>query len=96
MTGKPKPDLYDLLRINFGNDTVEPDTLPEPDRRAGRSGNARAASPPRRPSGQTGPVSVRRADPRAWKVAQEVADGDTRRLEILADGSVLIHNNPVR
>lgn len=41
-------------------------------------------------------MSVRRADPRAWKVAQEVVDGDTRRLEVLADGSVFIHNHPIR
>lgn len=96
MTGKSKPDLYDLLRITFGNDTVEPERLPEPDRRAGRSGNAKAASPLRRDSSRTGPVSVRRADPRVWKAAQGAVDGDTRRLEILADGSVFIHNHPIR
>ncbi|GGU89700.1 hypothetical protein GCM10010182_00100 [Actinomadura cremea] len=95
MTGKSRPDLYDLLRLNFGNATVEPGKLPEPDRRGGRSGDAKAA-PPRRASGRSGPVSVRRADPRTWKVAQEVVDGDTRRLEVLADGSVFIHNHPIR
>ncbi|MFV2179918.1 hypothetical protein ACFHW2_41015 [Actinomadura sp. LOL_016] len=96
MTSKSKPDLYDLLRINFGNDTVEPDKLPEPDRRAQRSDQAKAAFPSRRGSGRTGTVTVRKPDPRAWKVAREAVDGDTRRLEVMLDGSVFIHNQPIR
>jgi hypothetical protein len=39
---------------------------------------------------------VRRADPRVWKVALEAADADTSRLEVMADGSVFIHNRPIR
>lgn len=30
MTGKSRPNLYDLLRLNFGNDPVEPGKLPGP------------------------------------------------------------------
>ncbi|OLT22169.1 hypothetical protein BJF79_46460 [Actinomadura sp. CNU-125] len=96
MTRKSKPDLYDLLRINFGNETVEPDKLPEPDRRADRTAETQAASPPRRAAARTGPVTVRRPDPKAWKAAREAVGGDTRRLEVMPDGSVFIHNQPIR
>ncbi|GGV43445.1 hypothetical protein GCM10010182_80110 [Actinomadura cremea] len=96
MTSKPRSDLYDLLRLTFGNSAVEPGRLPEPDRRDGRATRAKTKISSNAESGRTGPVTVRRADPRAWKVAREVAEGDVRRLEILADGSVLIHNRPVR
>lgn len=96
MTRKPKLDLYDLLRTNFGNDTAEPGRPSEADRRTSPLGNAKTASPSRHEPSRTGPVAVRRADPRAWKVAQDAVDGDASRLEILADGSVIIHNHPIR
>ncbi|MFV2179785.1 hypothetical protein ACFHW2_41170 [Actinomadura sp. LOL_016] len=96
MTRKSKPDLYDLLRINFGNETVEPDKPTEPDPRADRTAGTKAAFPPRRTAARTGPVTVRKPDPKAWKVAQEAVDGDTSRLEVMPDGSVFIHNQPIR
>ncbi len=43
---------------------------------------------PRRPA----PVSVRRPDPQAWRQALRLAGGDHRRLEVLADGTVVVHN----
>ncbi|GGV19114.1 hypothetical protein GCM10010182_45980 [Actinomadura cremea] len=96
MTRESKLDLYDLLRKSSGNEPVEPEKLPEPDRGTGRSGGAKTTTPRRARSGRTGPVTVRRADPRLWEAAREAADGDTSRLEILADGSVVIHNQPIR
>ncbi|MBE1530357.1 hypothetical protein H4W34_000190 [Actinomadura algeriensis] len=96
MTSKHKPDLYDPLRLNFGNGSVEPGRLPGPDRRNGRPTRVKAEVSSKAESGRTEPVTVRRANPRAWRVAREVAEGDVRRLEILADGSVLIHNRPMR
>ncbi len=41
-------------------------------------------------------VVVRRPDPRAWRQAMQLAGGDQRRLEVLADGSVTVHNKPRR
>ncbi|MFD0856604.1 hypothetical protein ACFQ07_30510 [Actinomadura adrarensis] len=95
MTRKSKLDLYDLLRITFGNDIVDPDKLPGAARRAERP-EAKAAFRPRRRTSRSGPVTVRRPDPRVWKVARAVAGADTSRLEVLADGSVFIHNRPIR
>ncbi len=41
-------------------------------------------------------VVVRRPDPRAWRQALQLTGGDHRRLEVLADGSVTVHNKPLR
>ncbi|MDP9435981.1 MAG: hypothetical protein M3P93_12635 [Actinomycetota bacterium] len=41
-------------------------------------------------------VVVRRPDPRAWRQALQLTGGDHRRLEVLADGSVTVHNKPRR
>ncbi|RSN66656.1 MULTISPECIES: hypothetical protein [Actinomadura] len=93
MTRKSKPDLYDLLRAGFGDENVDS----EPARRTGRSAPAEKPSPPRRSAAaRSGPVTVRKPDPRVWKAAQEAVDGDTSRLEVMADGSVFIYNQPIR
>ncbi len=42
------------------------------------------------------PVTVRRPDPRAWGQALRLAGDDHRRLEVLADGTVLVHNQQTR
>ncbi len=39
---------------------------------------------------------MRRPDPRAWRHALQLTGGDHRRLEVLADGSVTVHNKPLR
>lgn len=41
-------------------------------------------------------VQVRRPDPEVWKRALELADGDAHRIDVLDDGSVLVHNTRVR
>ncbi len=42
------------------------------------------------------PVAVRRPDPRAWGHALQLAAGDHRRLEVLIDGTVVVHNRQAR
>jgi hypothetical protein len=39
---------------------------------------------------------VRRPDPTVWRRALRLADGDARRLEVLADGTVVVRNKPDR
>lgn len=51
---------------------------------------------PRAASTTTHPVTVRRADPVAWKRALALVDGDGSRLELLSDGTVLVRNSPRR
>ncbi len=62
----------------------------------GGSGVARAASAAVRLHGLPAPVTVRRPDPQAWRHALRLAGGDHRRLELLADGTVLVHNRQAR
>ncbi len=48
---------------------------------------------PTRPNARRpAPVTVRRPDPQAWDQALRLAGGDHRRLEVLADGTVVVHN----
>ena len=39
-------------------------------------------------------VDVRKADPEAWSLALLYANGDTRRLHVKDDGSVIVRNVP--
>lgn len=41
-------------------------------------------------------VIVRRPDARVWRQALRLAGGDARRLEVLADNSVVVRNSRVR
>jgi hypothetical protein len=41
-------------------------------------------------------VTVRRPTAAAWRQALRLADGDPRRLDVRPDGSVVVHNKPVR
>jgi hypothetical protein len=45
---------------------------------------------------RTAPVTSRRPDPVAWRRALLVAAGDHRRLQVQPDGTVLVHNKPIR
>jgi hypothetical protein len=45
---------------------------------------------------RTGRVTSRRADPAVWAAAVLLAAGDHRRLDVQLDGSVIVHNQPVR
>jgi len=45
---------------------------------------------------KTPPVVIIKPATRVWTTALEIAGGDTRRLEPLPDGTVLIHNERVR
>jgi hypothetical protein len=45
---------------------------------------------------RTSAVVVRRPDAAIWREALSLAHGDHRRLEIQVDGSVVVHNQPVR
>lgn len=89
-------DLYDLLRLDFGNEPVKPETLPEAEKPKRRYVRGSKAKFPPRTRVEPSPVDARKADPEAWKVAKRATKGDVSRLEILEDGSVLIHNNPIR
>ncbi len=51
--------------------------------------------PPARRSHRA-PVTVRRPDPRVWSHALQLAGGDHRRLEVLSDGTVVVHNRQAR
>ncbi len=52
---------------------------------------------PTRPAARRpAPVTVRRPDPQAWRHALRLAGGNPRRLEVLADGTVLVHNRQAR
>lgn len=42
------------------------------------------------------PVEVRQPHGASWALALEIAEGDTSRLTVEKDGSVVVHNNPVR
>lgn len=53
-----------------------------------------APTVPARPA--AGPVRARRPDADAWALALREAGGDARRCEALADGSVLVRNQPRR
>lgn len=49
----------------------------------------------RRPGARNGRVeSVQAAHPAAWQVALKLAGGDCRRVELAADGSVIVLNRP--
>ncbi|MDQ1629894.1 MAG: hypothetical protein QOI54_3638 [Actinomycetota bacterium] len=51
----------------------------------------------RRPeANRTGPVLVRRPDAATWNQALKLAAGEHRRLELQPDGSVIVHNQPIR
>ncbi len=41
-------------------------------------------------------LSVRRPDPRVWTHALQLAAGNHRRLEVLTDGTVVVHNRRMR
>jgi len=41
-------------------------------------------------------VTVRRPDPRAWHHALYLTGGNPRRLEVLPDGTVMVHNKQIR
>lgn len=89
-------DLYDLLRLDFGSKPVKPEKLPEADEPVRRYVRGRKAKFPARTRVEPSPVDARRANPVAWKAAKRKTRGDISRLEILEDGSVIIHNNPIR
>lgn len=41
-------------------------------------------------------VDVIRPDAGVWRRALALAEGDVRRLTVRADGTVVVHNQPVR
>ncbi len=41
-------------------------------------------------------ISMRRPDAEVWRQALRAAGGDARRIEVLADGSVVVRNHRVR
>jgi hypothetical protein len=41
-------------------------------------------------------MTVRRPKPEVWRRALRLADGNPRRLDVLPDGTVVVHNQPVR
>jgi hypothetical protein len=41
-------------------------------------------------------VTIRRPDAEVWRRALRLAGGDARRLEVLADNSVIVRNERVR
>ncbi len=41
-------------------------------------------------------MTERRPDPEVWRQALLAADGDPRRIDVLPDGSVVVHNQRVR
>ena len=41
-------------------------------------------------------LAVRRPDPRVWREALHLADGDHRRLDVDPDGAVVVRNHKVR
>lgn len=43
-----------------------------------------------------GGVSVVRVDPLVWKRALAAADGDARRIEIIDERNVTVHNQRIR
>lgn len=49
-----------------------------------------------RASTDDGSVSVVQVDPSVWKHALEAADGDARRIEIIDERNVKVHNQRVR
>jgi hypothetical protein len=49
-------------------------------------------SPQRKP--KSGPVTVLLVDPKVWRHALDMADGDVRRLQIVDETTVVIHNGP--
>ncbi|MDP9432513.1 MAG: hypothetical protein M3P91_07345 [Actinomycetota bacterium] len=53
-------------------------------------------APSRRRRSAAGEVTVRRPDPAAWQAALTLADGDPRRITFAEDGTITVHNQPVR
>lgn len=51
---------------------------------------------PRVAEARSSAVVVRRPDPAVWREALRIAAGDARRIEVLSDGSVVVHNERVR
>jgi hypothetical protein len=49
--------------------------------------------PSQRPKGERRYMSRRQVNERALRVATEIAKGDLRRLRVMEDGSVLVHNH---
>ncbi len=43
-------------------------------------------------SSKNGPVKVTKSDPKAWKAALKMADGNARRLRTNPDGTVTVRN----
>jgi hypothetical protein len=54
--------------------------------------NAQPAPRKRRPPDPA--LHVRRPDPQVWATALSLAGGDPKRLDVQADGSVIVRNNP--
>lgn len=57
--------------------------------RASRIKGARLRSVP-------APVQVVKPDPLAWAYALRIAQGDPKRISVGTDGSVTVHNGPIR
>lgn len=51
---------------------------------------------PRDDRRRNGLITVVAADQGVWQAALNLAGGDPRRLEPHADGSVTVHNKPIR
>ena len=53
----------------------------------------RISSPKSRTRRKKNPVMVVRVDSRIWEKAMEIADGDTKRIQILSEEDVIVHNS---
>jgi hypothetical protein len=87
---KGQPDESRLTRLREQMNTIKSSDTGHASRRARAMRNHPTSKP------ATHLVSVAKADPMAWEHALKIAKGDTKRLVPQADGSVIIHNNPVR
>jgi hypothetical protein len=54
------------------------------------------AQPKAFPRDSSSVVTVRRPDSAVWQHSLRLADGDPRRLEVLEDGTVVVHNTRIR
>ena len=49
---------------------------------------------PRRSAAKNSGVVVLKVDPRVWKTALDLADGDRQRIEVVNENEVVVHNHP--
>lgn len=55
-----------------------------------------SAEPPLFDVPDDGTLAVLRVNPMVWKQALAAADGDARRIEIISESNVMVHNRRVR